>query len=75
MALSMNRNEQERRDKAIEATQPAYPKLNDRQRLFVQRYAELGVGHGTATRAALMAGYGKISASQGGRSAAVKAGV
>ena len=75
MALSLQRNEQERRDRAIEAAQPAYPKLNDRQRLFVQRYVELGGGHGTATRAALMAGYGKISASQGGRSAAVKASV
>ena len=73
MALSLHRNEQERRDRAIEAAQPAYPKLNDRQRLFVQRYVELGGGHGTATQAALMAGYGKISASQGGRSAAVRA--
>ena len=75
MALSLQRNEQERRDRAIEAAQPAYPKLNDRQRLFVQRYVELGASWGAAEKAALMAGYGKISASQGGRSAAVKASV
>ena len=72
MALSLQRNEQERRDRAIEAAQPAYPKLNDRQRLFVQRYVELGASWGAAEKAAIMAGYGKISASQGGRSAAVR---
>ena len=75
MALSLHRVEQGRRDKAIEAAQAVLPKLDNRKRLFIQKYVELGAKRGAGERAALMAGYGKISASQGGRSAAVKASV
>ena len=75
LALSLHRVEQGRRDKAIEAAQPVLPKLDNRKRLFIQKYVELGASWGVAEKAALMAGYGKISASQGGRSAAVKASV
>ena len=75
LGLSLQRIEQDRRDKAIEAAQPVLPKLDKRKRLFIQKYVELGASWGVAEKAALMAGYGKISASQGGRSAAVKASV
>ena len=75
LALSLHRVEQGRRDKAIEAAQAVLPKLDNRKRLFIQKYVELGASWGVAEKAALMAGYGKISASQGGRSAAVKASV
>ena len=73
LGLSLHRVEQDRRDKAVEAAQPVLPKLDNRKRLFIQKYVELGAKWGVAEKAALMAGYGKISASQGGRSAAVKA--
>ena len=73
LGLSLHRVEQDRRDKAVEAAQPVLPKLDNRKRLFIQKYVELGASWGVAEKAALMAGYGKISASQGGRSAAVKA--
>ena len=75
LALSLHRVEQGRRDKAIEAAQAVLPKLDNRKRLFIQKYVELGAKWGAGERAALMAGYGKISAYQGGRSAAVKASV
>ena len=75
MALSLHRVEQGRRDKAIEAAQAVLPKLDNRKRLFIQKYVELGAKRGAGERAALMTGYGKISAYQGGRSAAVKASV
>ena len=75
LALSLHRVEQGRRDKAIEAAQPVLPKLDNRKRLFIQKYVELGASWGVAEKAAIMAGYGKISAYQGGRSAAVKASV
>ena len=73
LGLLLHRVEQDRRDKAVEAAQPVLPKLDNRKRLFIQKYVELGASWGVAEKAALMAGYGKISASQGGRSAAVKA--
>ena len=73
LGLSLQRIEQDRRDKAIEAAQPVLPKLDNRKRLFIQKYVELGASWGAGERAALMAGYGKISAYQGGRSAAVRA--
>ena len=73
LALSLHRAEQDRRDKAIEAAQAVLPKLDNRKRLFIQKYVELGASWGAGERAAIMAGYGKISASQGGRSAAVRA--
>ena len=75
LALSLHRVEQDRRDKAIEAAQPVLPKLDNRKRLFIQKHVELGASWGVAEKAAIMAGYGKISAYQGGRSAAVKASV
>ena len=75
LALSLHRVEQDRRDKAIEAAQAVLPKLDNRKRLFIQQYVELGAKWGAGERAAIMAGYGKISAYQGGRSAAVKASV
>ena len=75
LALSLHRVEQDRRDKAIEAAQAVLPKLDNRKRLFTQKYVELGAKRGAGERAAIMAGYGKISAYQGGRSAAVKASV
>ena len=52
---------------------PVLPKLDKRKRLFIQKYVELGASWGAGERAAIMAGYGKISAYQGGRSAAVRA--
>ena len=73
LALSLHRAEQDRRDKAIEAAQAVLPKLDNRKRLFIQKYVELGAKWGAGERAAIMAGYGKISAYQGGRSAAVRA--
>ena len=75
LGLLLHRVEQDRRDKAVEAAQAVLPKLDNRKRLFIQKYVELGASWGVAEKAALMAGYGKISASQGGRSAAVKASV
>ena len=73
LALSLNRVEQDRRDKAIEAAAAVLPKLNKRALAFVKKYVDLGAKWGAGEQAALMAGYGKISAHQGGRSAAVKA--
>ena len=73
MALSMYRVEQDRRDRAIEAAAAVLPKLNKRALVFVKKYVELGAKWGAGEQAALMAGYGKISASQGRRSAAVRA--
>ena len=73
LGLSLHRAEQERRDRAIEAAEAVLPKLDNRKRLFIQKYVELGASWGAGERAAIMAGYGKISASQGGRSAAVRA--
>ena len=73
LGLSLQRIEQDRRDKAVEAAQPVLPKLDNRKRLFIQKYVELGASWGAGERAAIMAGYGKISAYQGGRSAAVRA--
>ena len=73
LALSLNRVEQDRRDRAIEAAAAVLPKLNKRALVFVKKYVELGAKWGAGERAAIMAGYGKISAYQGGRSAAVRA--
>ena len=64
--------EQEQAQWQVQAEAPALPQLDRRARTFVKKYVELG-GHRCGERAALMAGYGKISAYQGGRSAAVKA--
>ena len=63
LRLSLHRVEQDRRDKAIEAAQAVLPKLDNRKRLFIQKYVELGAKSWVRSRerAALMAGYGKIS--------------
>ena len=73
MALGMYRVEQDRRDRAIEAAAAVLPTLDSRKRLFVEKYVELGASWGAGEQAAIMAGYGKISAYHGGRSAAVRA--
>ena len=46
LALSLHRVEQDRRDKAIEAAQSVLPKLDNRKRLFIQKYVELGAKWG-----------------------------
>ena len=46
LALSLHRVEQGRRDKAIEAAQAVLPKLDNRKRLFIQKYVELGAKWG-----------------------------
>ena len=73
MALSMNRVEEERALRAKQEAAPALPQLDPTARTFVKKYVDLGASWGCGERAALMAGYGKISAYQGGRSAAVRA--
>lgn len=73
LALSMYQVEQEQAQREARAAEPAFPKLTDKRRAFVQKYVELGASWGAGERAALLAGYGKISAAQGGRAASVHA--
>ena len=72
LALSLHRIEQDRDKRIAQAAAAVLPDLDRKARAFVQKYVDLGA-HRCGERAALMAGYGKISAYQGGRSAAVKA--
>ena len=73
LALSLYRIEQDRDKRIAQAAAAVLPDLDRKARAFVQKYVELGAKHGAGERAALMAGYGKISAYHGGRSAAVRA--